>query len=115
MADEEFADGVLRDPREMDADSINAVLREEDVALMFVTDDYAIHELYYSDGRITFFKGGTYGYDESTSHQMLRDVATEDGPSKFVPQNRLLTERKDLCNGKWETAAQWADTSEVTA
>lgn len=87
---------------------LERVLREQDVVLMFITEDYAIHEIEHEDGKLCYLEGGTYGYDEQTSRDILHNIAEEDGPMKLVPRDAVSEEREGLKNGAYETPDTWA-------
>jgi len=88
---------------------LEQVLREQDIVLMFITDDYAIHEIEHDDGKLCYLEDGTYGYDEPTSQDILHNIAEEDGPTKLVPQDAVPEEREGLANGAYESPSAWAE------
>lgn len=94
---------------EMDTDDVEAFLEDYDVSLLFITDNGAIHEIRHEEGRLTFLKGGSYGYDEETSRETLEKVVTNDGAAKFVPFEKVREDRDRLVDGEYDTVSDWED------
>lgn len=101
---------TMSDPNSMTADELETELRERDVALMFPTEDTAIHEIAVSEGKLTYYDAsGTRGYDPDTSREILENISNADGALKFVPTEDVRAERDALTSGEWDSPTEWAD------
>lgn len=116
MSETTGSDGCTAAIEQRSAVELDRILREQDVVLMFITEDAAIHQIEYDEGKLCYVEGGARGYDEPTSRDILHNIAEEDGPKKLVPEDAVREEREGLKNGFYESPTAWAeDTYGVSA
>lgn len=97
---------TVKETQEMGIAEVEERMRVEGLTLLFVTDDYNIHEFEVDEGKLTFLDRGKIGWSEDTSRTLFERVVQE-GKFKLVPNEKAFSERIALVNGAYESVEEW--------